>query len=128
MDRIKFYVGVGCMVIRNNKILLGLRDSDEGKDTWAIPGGHIEYGESPIDAAHRELLEEVGMVAEDAYQLSSFTSYNDNIPRVHILCRMLRVTGNKELVSVDGFSELQFFSRKNMPTNLFGPTKLLMIS
>lgn len=31
--------------------------------TWATPGGHIEHSETPIDAAAREFIEEVGVDA-----------------------------------------------------------------
>lgn len=34
------------------------------RDTWECPGGHIEPGETPVEAAHRELYEETG--AQDA--------------------------------------------------------------
>ena len=32
------------------------------RDTWEIPGGHIEENETPDDAAERELIEETGAV------------------------------------------------------------------
>ena len=32
----------------------------KGRDTWETPGGHIEAGERPVDAAKRELWEETG--------------------------------------------------------------------
>jgi len=35
------------------------------RDTWEMPGGRIEEGETPIDAAHRELQEETGAIKFD---------------------------------------------------------------
>jgi len=32
------------------------------RDTWEIPGGHVEENETPDDAAGRELIEETGAV------------------------------------------------------------------
>jgi len=33
---------------------------EKGRDTWECPGGHIEKGETPRQAANRELWEETG--------------------------------------------------------------------
>jgi 8-oxo-dGTP diphosphatase len=32
------------------------------RDTWEMPGGHIETGETPLEAAKRELYEETGAI------------------------------------------------------------------
>lgn len=32
------------------------------RKTWECPGGHVEMGESPIEAARRELFEETGAI------------------------------------------------------------------
>lgn len=45
---------------RHGRLLMGRR-ADDG--SWCCPGGHVESGEDPHDAAHRELAEETGLKA-----------------------------------------------------------------
>ena len=54
-------VGVGVMILRNGKVLLGLRRGSHGANEWAFPGGHLEWMETFEDCAKRETLEECGI-------------------------------------------------------------------
>lgn len=54
-------VGVGMVVHRYGKILMGLRKGSHGAGTWSFPGGHMEFGEQPVQTAQRELYEETGL-------------------------------------------------------------------
>mmetsp|Transcript_12333 Transcript_12333/g.18486 ORF Transcript_12333/g.18486 Transcript_12333/m.18486 type:complete len:315 (-) Transcript_12333:16-960(-) len=58
----KVRVGVGCIVIKDpDLVLIGLRKGSHGAGKWALPGGHLEVGESFAQCASRELKEETGM-------------------------------------------------------------------
>jgi 8-oxo-dGTP diphosphatase len=63
---------VVCAIIeRNGRFLIARRP--EGKTLalkWEFPGGKVESGESPRDALHRELAEELGIVVEILQRLS----------------------------------------------------------
>jgi len=54
-------VGVGVFVIKDNKILMGKRKGAHGLGTWGLPGGHLEWDETPEQCAEREVLEETGV-------------------------------------------------------------------
>ena len=54
-------VGVGVFVLRDGLVLLGLRRGAHGAGTWALPGGHLEFGEAVEHCAAREVHEETGL-------------------------------------------------------------------
>jgi ADP-ribose pyrophosphatase YjhB (NUDIX family) len=95
-----------------SRIAQGATASSDGM--WTLPGGGIEFGEDPRDAALRELTEETGLTGEvvDLAGVDSwaghFTDPRDGIPTdfhaVRILYRV-RVTGGELRVEVDGSSD-----------------------
>ncbi|WP_343216613.1 NUDIX domain-containing protein [Deinococcus aestuarii] len=51
-------IGAGVAVLRGGEVLL-VRRGDDGR--WDVPGGGARAGETPADAARRELREETGL-------------------------------------------------------------------
>lgn len=49
----------GALIFNNNNELLILKTSY--KDYWSIPGGVIDFDESPLEALIREIKEEIGI-------------------------------------------------------------------
>lgn len=54
-------VGVGVLIVRDGRVLLGERLGSHGAGSWAPPGGHLEFGETADACARREVLEETGL-------------------------------------------------------------------
>jgi 8-oxo-dGTP diphosphatase len=67
-------VGVGVIVMRGTKILMGKRKGSHGAGTYSVPGGHLEFGETVGTCAKREVLEETGIVINDPLFQAGFTN------------------------------------------------------
>lgn len=59
-------------VWRGETVLLVKRGGAPAPGKWALPGGKLEPGESALEAALREVLEETRVVAEIERQIDTF--------------------------------------------------------
>ncbi|WP_397453667.1 NUDIX hydrolase [Pseudomonas sp. NA-150] len=76
------------VICRRDDRVLYVRRS---KSSWVLPGGKIEAGETPAQAALRELCEETGLVAQGLVYLARFE--NDNTVH-YVFAAALRETDN----------------------------------
>jgi len=57
-------VGVGAVIVQDDRLLIVRRGVEPGKGKWSIPGGAVELGETVRDATIREAKEETGLDVE----------------------------------------------------------------
>jgi mutator protein MutT len=55
------FVGVGVVIFRGDEVLLAQRGKRPLQNSWSIPGGAQELGETVEEAAIREIQEETGL-------------------------------------------------------------------
>lgn len=53
--------GVGIAVVDDQRVLLVQKRHGPFAGLWGVPGGKIEYGETRVEAARREVFEETGL-------------------------------------------------------------------
>jgi len=70
---------VAVVVTAGDRVLFGRRRLDNGGYVWQLPGGWIETGESPQQAARREVLEETGLSLRELH----FTQFTNNVFSAH---------------------------------------------
>ena len=49
------------VIVNNGKVLLARRAKPPFEGSWEVPGGFVERGEHPVEAAVREVREELGV-------------------------------------------------------------------
>lgn len=121
-------VGMGVIVIRNGKVLLGKRKNAHGDGDWAFPGGHLEFGEEIEDCVKREVSEETGLKVETA----TFAKLTNDIfleeDKHYITIYMVTESkdGEARVMEPEKSEEWQWFEWGNLPQPLFLPIRNLL--
>jgi len=70
-EKTKFKAAMVVVLNGDNEVLLLKRSTESNwmPEKWALPGGHIEEGESPKDAAVRETKEETSLDIDNVHEL-----------------------------------------------------------
>ena len=124
-------LGVGVMVLKEGKILLGLRNPNkekasselQGQGTWTMPGGKVEFMEKLVEAAKRELEEETSLKATKLDLLCISDDMTDTAHYVTVGFIAREYTGEAKAMELETILEWKWFDLNDLPTNLYNPSK-----
>ena len=123
-------VGVGIMIIKDNKILLGLRNPDKkkadselkGEGTWTMPGGKVEFLEKLYDAAKRELKEETDLDAIEMELLSISDDITDDKHYVTVGFIASKYEGEVKTMEPETILQWKWFDLDKLPEKVYMPS------
>lgn len=132
MER-KFFVAVKALLFNQGKFLL-VKRSDKARGEhhyWELPGGRMEFGETPENALQRELMEETGLSVNILCPLQTWSFFREEetqIVGITLLCKAetsaVRLSDEHEAYAWIRFDELTQYNI--VPTVLDDLNKLDM--
>lgn len=117
-------VGVGVMLMREGKVLLGKRRGAHGAETYGWCGGHVEFGESLEGAAGREVREETGLEIRELKFMcvSNIVQYGKHYLDVEFLCTDF--VGEPSVQERNRVESWQWYDLDDLPAPLFVAVEL----
>lgn len=130
IEKKKVGAGLGVLILKDNKILLGKRHTDpnkadselHGEGTWTMPGGKLEFGESFEEGAKREVFEETGL---ELGKIEVICVNNDKNDYAHFITIGLfsdDFIGEPKVMEPDEITEWQWFGLDNLPDQMYFPS------
>ncbi|HEY1850000.1 MAG TPA: NUDIX hydrolase [Candidatus Binataceae bacterium] len=102
----------GSLVIDAGRVLLLRRGNEPRVGTWTFPGGYVDLGETPKDAATRETLEEVGMRVKAGATLGVYSDPDNPIAAVVVY---LARPGTESPSLSPEATEVRYFAAAEIP-------------
>ncbi len=122
MTETRARVGVGILIVKGDKILLGKRKNAHGDGEYASAGGHLEHLEAFETTAYRELAEEMGSELKIKHlKFLCITNTRTYRPKHYVDIGMLAEweAGEPQVAEPDKIEFWKWFDIKNPPKPLF---------
>ena len=116
-------VAVGVVVRRDGKILLGKRRGSHGEDTWALPGGHLEFKEEIEACVRREIKEETDLTVQNIHFGTLTNDIFDHEDRHYVTIFMVcdYAAGELQTMEPHKCEEWRWFGWDELPRPVFLP-------
>jgi 8-oxo-dGTP diphosphatase len=120
--------GIGVIVKKDGKVLLGKRLNSHGAGTWSFPGGHLEVNETWEECAEREVLEEANIKISNL----KFADVTNDIfieEKKHYITIFMVSDYNSGTLRInepDKCEEWAWFRWNDLPESLFLPIQNLL--
>ncbi len=120
-------VGVGVIVIKNGShVLMHRRKGSHGLGYWGTGGGHLEIGESLLEAALREFREEAGNnVVISKPRFLGVCNFTDFYPKHYVDISFVAdwISGEPDDSGIDEVELWQWFPLDKLPEPIFPVVK-----
>ena len=112
-------VGVGAVIVQENRVLLIRRGQAPLLGEWSLPGGVLECGETLREAVVREAREETGLAVETGEMLGVYERViRDDEGRVryhYVLLDFLCCPLGGDLKAGSDAADVRWFTRDELP-------------
>jgi 8-oxo-dGTP pyrophosphatase MutT (NUDIX family) len=115
--------GVKCVLTDRDHVLLV--QHTYGAREWDLPGGSLKRGELPIEAARREMGEELGVVIEDWVPLGRLlASMHHRRDTMH--CFQAELRDSHITMDQGELAAVRWFPRRDLPPDLAGNVRRIL--
>ncbi|MFA7244734.1 MAG: DUF1653 domain-containing protein [Candidatus Magasanikbacteria bacterium] len=121
-------VGIGVIIMKDNKVLIGKRISKLGTNTHSFPGGHLEFGESWEECAKRETKEETDIEINNIrfFATTNDIMEKDNQHYITIFLLANYLSGQEKVKEPNKWLEWSWLTWEELPTPLFKPIENIL--
>lgn len=119
-------LGAGVVIIKDGKTLLAKRQGAHGSGMWGSMGGHIEFGESPIETVKREAKEELGIEIGNIEFAMCMNMIREGKHYLDVSFTAEIVSGEPKIQDPERIEAIEWFALDKLPASLFPPVEAVL--